>query len=82
MIVGYREWRIEEYHYFSPSASQLLNGAEVAVFVTSGEPPDKFIVDPVLTWKLVIEECSISDFEAMIDYVQNTILGSFDRDWD
>jgi hypothetical protein len=59
-----------------------LEGAEVVVFVTSGEPPDKWAVDPVFRWQLVIEDCSLADFEGMIEYVGNEILGSFDRNWD
>lgn len=82
VLVGFGEWKVEEIHYFNPSPTQLLKGTEVVVFVTSGEPSDKFVVDPLLTWKLVIEDRSIVDFEAMIDYVGNEILGSFDRDWD
>jgi hypothetical protein len=41
VLVGYGEWKIEEYHYFNPSATQLLEGTEVMTFVTSGEPPDR-----------------------------------------
>jgi hypothetical protein len=80
VLVGYGEWKIEDYHYFDPTPTQLLEGTEVVTFLTSGEPPDKSVIDPLLTWQVVIEDCSLQDFEAMIDYVANEILGSFDRD--
>jgi hypothetical protein len=80
VLVGFGEWKIEDYRYFSPTATQLLEGTEVMTVVTSGEPPDRFVWDPLLSWQLLIDDCSIADFEAMIDYVQNEILGSFDRD--
>lgn len=78
--VGYGEWKIEDYHYFNPTATQLLEGTEVMTFLTSGEPPDKWAIDPFLSWQVVIEGCSLADFEAMIEYVGNEVLGSFDRD--
>ena len=80
VLVGYGEWKIEEFDYFNPTITQLLEGTEVMTFVTSGEPPGKEAVGPFLTWQLVIEGCSIADCEAMIDYVGNEVLGSFDRD--
>jgi hypothetical protein len=49
-------------------------------FLTSGEPPDNWAIDPFLSWQVVIEGCSLADFEAMIEYVGNEVLGSFDRD--
>jgi hypothetical protein len=80
VLVGYGDWKIEEYHYFDPTPTQLLEGTEVVVFVTSGEPPDKWALDPLLSWQFVVEGCSLVDFEAMVEYVGTEILGSFDRD--
>jgi hypothetical protein len=80
VLVGYGEWRIEDYHVFNPTATQLLEGTEVMTILTSGEPPARSAWDPLLTWQLVIDDCSLADFEAMIDYVGNEILASFDRD--
>lgn len=82
VLVGYGEWKVEDYQYFNPTATQLLEGTEVAVFLISGEPPGKEVVDPLLTWQVVIEDCSLADFEAMIEYVGNEIVGSADRGWD
>jgi hypothetical protein len=39
VLVGYGEWKVENYHDFNPTASQLLEGTEVAVLLISGEPP-------------------------------------------
>jgi hypothetical protein len=80
VLAGYGEWKIEDYHYFDPTAAQLIEGTEVMTFLISGELPDQEAPHPFLTWQLVIEGCSLADFEAMIEYVGNEILGSFDRD--
>jgi hypothetical protein len=50
VLVGYGEWKVEDYHYFNPTATQLLEGTEVMTFLTSGEPPDKWAIDPFLSW--------------------------------
>jgi hypothetical protein len=82
-IAGYGEWKIEEITYYKPSPRELLEEEpRVMTFVTSGEPPDEWTVDAYLTFDLAIEGCTLTDFESMIDYVGNEILGSFDRDWD
>lgn len=80
--MGYGEWKIEELTYFDPPTSELLGEAEVMTFVTSGEPPDKWAVDAYLTFQVAIEGRTLSDIESMILYVQNEVLGSFDRGWD
>jgi len=81
-IAGYGEFKIEELTYHEASTMDLLNEAMVMTFVTSGEPPDRWAVDAYLTFDLAIEGRTLTDFESMILYVGNEILGSFDRDSD
>jgi len=81
-VTGYGEWKIEEITYHQPSSAQLLEEALVMTFTTSGEPPDRSTVDPYLTFELAVEGRTLQDFESMILYVGNDILGSFERDFD
>jgi hypothetical protein len=82
-VAGFGEWKIEEIHYDNPSSSELLfEEPRVMTFVTSGEPPNQSIVDAYLTFELAIEGCSLTEFESMILYVQDEIIGAFERDWD
>lgn len=82
-IAGYGEWTIEEITFHNPSSDLLIEEEPlVMTFVTSGEPDERSVVDSYLTFELAIEDCTLADFETMILYVGNEILGSFDRDWD